>query len=125
MILISSSKSLAAQSAVVICIFYIVRNIFSPMLTGLWNQSKLTLSIEAIIPEMQKGDILGHEFCGVVETVGPSATRYKTGDRVVASFQIACGQCYYCKQKLSSVCEQTNANELSRKLYGRRTAGMI
>lgn len=74
---------------------------------------------------MQDGDILGHEFCGVVETVGPSAgKKVKPGDRVVCSFQIACGECFYCKQKLSSVCERTNADNLANALYGRRTAGM-
>lgn len=74
---------------------------------------------------MKKGDILGHEFCGIVESVGPKATKYKPGDRVVASFQIACGQCYYCQRKLSSVCEKTNSSELEKKLYGRRTAGQF
>jgi threonine dehydrogenase-like Zn-dependent dehydrogenase len=78
-----------------------------------------------VIPEMKKGDILGHEFCGIVESVGPGANRYKPGDRVVASFQIACGSCFYCKRKLSSVCEQTNSSELEKKLYGRRTAGIF
>ncbi|KAK9321593.1 hypothetical protein V1517DRAFT_326078 [Lipomyces orientalis] len=39
---------------------------------------------------MEKGDILGHEFCGVVESIGPKAMgkSFKVGDRVVASFQI-------------------------------------
>lgn len=41
--------------------------------------------------EMQKGDILGHEFCGVVDDLGPAVKNLKKGDRVVASFQIACG----------------------------------
>jgi threonine dehydrogenase-like Zn-dependent dehydrogenase len=45
--------------------------------------------------------------------------------RVVASFQIACGDCYYCKQKLSSQCEKTNANTLENAMYGGRTAGMF
>lgn len=40
---------------------------------------------------MEKGDILGHEFCGVVESMGPAVKGLKAGDRVVASFQIACG----------------------------------
>lgn len=78
-----------------------------------------------VIPEMKKDDILGHEFCGIVESVGPKTTKYKPGDRVVASFQIACGSCYYCQRSLSSVCEQTNSNELARRLYGRRTAGIF
>lgn len=29
--------------------------------------------------EMQKGDILGHEFCGVVDEVGPEVTNLRKG----------------------------------------------
>jgi len=35
---------------------------------------------------------LGHEFCGVVHEMGDAVTGLKKGDRVVASFQIACGE---------------------------------
>jgi D-arabinose 1-dehydrogenase-like Zn-dependent alcohol dehydrogenase len=31
------------------------------------------------VVEMQKGDILGHEFCGVVDSVGDQVTRFKPG----------------------------------------------
>lgn len=44
------------------------------------------------IVELEKGDILGHEFCGVVESMGEQVGNLKVGDRVVASFQIACGE---------------------------------
>ncbi|PVH94740.1 GroES-like protein [Periconia macrospinosa] len=81
--------------------------------------------LHGVIVELQKGDILGHEFCGVVDEVGSSVTRFKKGQRVVASFQIACGECYYCKQKLSSQCERTNANTIANAMYGGRTAGMF
>jgi len=74
---------------------------------------------------MQKGDILGHEFCGIVESMGNGVTNLKVGDRVVASFQIACGDCMYCKKKLSSQCERTNANTIEHGMYGGRTAGMF
>jgi threonine dehydrogenase-like Zn-dependent dehydrogenase len=57
--------------------------------------------------------------------VGPAVKKVKVGDRAVASFQIACGKCYYCKKKLSSMCERTNSSEKAYKLYGRRTAGMF
>lgn len=77
------------------------------------------------IPDLQKGDILGHEFCGIATNLGPAVKKVKVGDRVVASFQIACGECYYCKKKLSSMCERTNSSERASKLYGRRTAGMF
>ena len=40
---------------------------------------------------MQANDILGHEFCGVVDEVGPGVTNILKGGRYVASFQIACG----------------------------------
>ena len=73
--------------------------------------------------EMQKGDILGHEFCGRVLEWGSEVTKFKKGDRVVASFQIACGECMYCKQKLSSQCERTNDNTIENAMYGGRTAG--
>ena len=34
------------------------------------------------IPAMEHGDILGHEFMGIVEEAGPGVTRVKVGDRV-------------------------------------------
>lgn len=74
--------------------------------------------------QLQKGDILGHEFCGKVESMGSAVKGLKPGDRVVASFQIACGDCMYCKQKLSSQCERTNSNKTEDMMYGGRTAGV-
>lgn len=81
--------------------------------------------LHGIVIEMKKGDVLGHEFCGIVDEIGSAVSRVKNGDRVVASFQIACGDCYYCKQKLSSMCEKTNANTLENAMYGGRTAGIF
>lgn len=60
------------------------------------------------IPEVKDGDILGHEFMGVVEDVGSAVTRVQRGDRVIIPFVIACGECYFCKQNLFSACETTN-----------------
>ena len=74
---------------------------------------------------MQKGDILGHEFCGKVHQLGSEVKNLKEGDRVVASFQIACGECMYCKKKLSSQCERTNKNSTQHLMYGGNTAGMF
>jgi threonine dehydrogenase-like Zn-dependent dehydrogenase len=39
---------------------------------------------------LQKGDLLGHEFAGVVDRVGPAVKNLKVGDRVVTSFQSQC-----------------------------------
>ncbi|KAH0370534.1 GroES-like protein, partial [Aureobasidium melanogenum] len=77
------------------------------------------------VVEMEKGDILGHEFCGIIDQVGSAVTNHKVGERVVASFQIACGDCMYCKKKLSSQCEKTNSNTIENAMYGGRTAGMF
>ncbi|KAF8204734.1 hypothetical protein BJ912DRAFT_7010 [Pholiota molesta] len=77
------------------------------------------------IMTMQKGDILGHEFMGIVDKVGPGVTNIKVGQRVVASFQVACGDCYYCKQKLSSFCDKTNNSSLQRAMYGQADAGFF
>ena len=60
------------------------------------------------IPMMESGDILGHEFMGVVEEVGAAVTRVRKGDRVVIPFTISCGQCFYCNKKLFAACETTN-----------------
>ena len=57
--------------------------------------------------------------------MGPAVKGFKLGDRVVASFQIACGDCMYCKQKLSSQCERTNKNKTEDLMYGGRTAGVL
>jgi threonine dehydrogenase-like Zn-dependent dehydrogenase len=81
--------------------------------------------LHGAVMQMSKGDILGHEFCGVVESVGPAAKGIKVGGRYVASFQIACGECFFCKQKLSSQCEMTNSNTMTKAMYGGRTAGIF
>lgn len=80
--------------------------------------------VEGVIPQLQKGDVLGHECCGVVETTGPEVSKVKAGDRVVVSFPIACGHCRNCDRELFSQCENTNQNTISNVMYGNRTAGM-
>ncbi|KAI0448255.1 GroES-like protein [Xylaria acuta] len=81
--------------------------------------------LHGTIVQLNKGDILGHEFCGIVDEVGSAVKKVQKGKRYVASFQIACGECFFCKQKLSSQCEKTNANTTQRAMYGGHTAGMF
>jgi len=56
------------------------------------------------IPGMSPGGILGHEFVGVVEAVDGGVRRFAEGDRVVGSFTIPCGECWYCERRLFSRC---------------------
>ena len=53
---------------------------------------------------MSAGELLGHEFVGVVEEVGPAVKRFKPGDRVVASFYVACGYCALCRKGWFNEC---------------------
>ncbi len=71
------------------------------------------------IPTMQPGDILGHEFMGEVVEVGRENKALRPGDRVVVPFTIACGQCFFCRRQLWSLCDNSNPNAwLAEKLNG-------
>jgi len=74
---------------------------------------------------MHKGDILGHEFMGIIESVGSEVKNFKVGDRVVISAIIADGKCYYCQNQLFSCCDTTNPSKEMEQLYGHRTAGIF
>lgn len=75
------------------------------------------------MPQLKSGDILGHEFCGRVHSMGTGVKKFNKGQRVVASFQIACGRCEFCKRKQTSQCSRTNDNEQMKEMYGSSTAG--
>jgi threonine dehydrogenase-like Zn-dependent dehydrogenase len=77
------------------------------------------------IPTMEKGDILGHEFMGEVMEVGSEVKNLSTGDRVVASFPISCGKCFFCQKQMFSLCENSNPNApIAQKLFGHSPAGI-
>lgn len=61
-----------------------------------------------MVPDTRVGTTFGHEFCGVVEEVGPDITGLKSGDKVLVPFNIACGQCHFCKQGLFGNCHESN-----------------
>jgi len=70
------------------------------------------------IPAMRAGDVLGHEFMGTVAEVGPEVRNHKVGDRVVVCSFISCGQCWYCRNELWSLCDNGNPNRPSPRGYG-------
>jgi threonine dehydrogenase-like Zn-dependent dehydrogenase len=82
-------------------------------------------------PFLEKGDILGHEPMGIVEEVGAQVTQIQPGDRVVIPFNISCGHCWMCQQKLFAQCETTQVTEQGMgaalfgytKLYGQVPGG--
>ncbi|MDX5482739.1 MAG: alcohol dehydrogenase catalytic domain-containing protein, partial [Hymenobacteraceae bacterium] len=65
--------------------------------------------LDGFVPQM-KDMVLGHEFMGIVEEVGPGVKNLKKGDRVVVPFPIACGQCYFCTHQWPTQCENSNPN---------------
>jgi threonine dehydrogenase-like Zn-dependent dehydrogenase len=77
------------------------------------------------IPTLEKGDILGHEFMGEVVEIGSEVKNLSTGDRVVASFPISCGNCFFCQKQMFSLCENSNPNApIAQKLFGHSPAGI-
>lgn len=79
-----------------------------------------------VVPTMEQGDILGHEFMGEVVEVGAAVRKLAVGDRVVVPFPIACGRCFFCEQQLYSVCENTNPNAyMAEKMWGHSGAGIF
>ena len=78
-----------------------------------------------LMPMMEKGDIIGHEFMGEVVDVGSDVKNLRLGDRVVASFPISCGRCFFCQEQMFSLCENSNPNAgLAETLMGHSPAGI-
>ncbi len=81
---------------------------------------------DGFMPTMKAGDILGHEFMGIVEEVGSNVRNLKKGDRVVFPFTIACGNCFFCKQQLWSACDNSNPNAwMAEKMMGYSPSGLF
>ena len=80
---------------------------------------------DGYVPAMKPGDILGHEFMGIVVEAGEQVHNLKVGDRVVVPFPIACGRCYFCERGLWALCDNSNPNaSLAEGLYGHSPAGI-
>lgn len=81
---------------------------------------------DGVIPQMKRGDVLGHETMGEVVEVGSENKKLKVGDRVVVPFTIACGECFFCQRGYFSGCERTNPDhEKAAKLWGNSPAGLF
>jgi threonine dehydrogenase-like Zn-dependent dehydrogenase len=73
-----------------------------------------------LAPYLQPGDVLGHEFMGIVEEIGPDVATLAVGDRVVVPFNISCGRCWMCQRGLFAQCEttQNTASGTGASLFG-------
>ncbi len=79
-----------------------------------------------LVPTMERGDVLGHEFMGEVVEVGSGVDNLKVGDRVVVPFPIACGNCAACQADNFSLCENSNPNAwIAEKMWGHSPAGIF
>jgi threonine dehydrogenase-like Zn-dependent dehydrogenase len=78
-----------------------------------------------LVPTMEKGDILGHEFMGEVVEAGSEIKNLREGDRVVVAFPISCGNCFFCQREMFSLCDNSNPNAwIAQKLFGHSPAGL-
>jgi threonine 3-dehydrogenase len=50
--------------------------------------------------------VFGHEFCGVVESLGHEVTTCSKGDFVSAEMHVACGRCFQCRTGQSHICQK-------------------
>jgi threonine dehydrogenase-like Zn-dependent dehydrogenase len=81
-----------------------------------------------VIPDMESGDVLGHENMGEVVEVGSEVSNLQVGDRVVVPFTIACGQCFFCQRGFYSGCERSNPLKSKKKaetMWGHSPAGLF
>lgn len=49
------------------------------------------------VPRAVPGIALGHEFVGVVESIGPDVRNISVGDRVAVNCETFCGECFFCR----------------------------
>ena len=79
------------------------------------------LSLKNGYVPIMPGTVLGHEGAGTVLEVGKEVTHVKKGDRIVASFIPACGECWFCLHDQSHLCDTEMAVMMS--IRGKRTDG--
>lgn len=86
---------------------------------------------KVLAPFLTPGDIIGHEFMGIVREVGANVTHISPGDRVVVPFTVSCGRCWMCARGLFAQCETTQVKSQGKgatlfgytQLYGQLPGG--
>jgi threonine 3-dehydrogenase len=62
--------------------------------------------------------IIGHEFCGIVESIGPQVRHLRPGDRVAGETHVPCMNCYVCQTGNPHICPHM-------QLIGRQVTGSL
>ena len=57
-------------------------------------------------PRIKAPKTMGHEFTGLIESVGAEAPGFAVGERVVMATSVSCGECYYCKAGHGNLCDE-------------------
>ena len=55
-------------------------------------------------PRIKAPMVMGHEFTGIVDTIGSGVEGFAIGDRIVMATSISCGDCAYCKKGWRNLC---------------------
>src|SRR5687768_1958563 len=77
-------------------------------------------------PTVRKGDIMGHEFMGIIVETGSAVKNLQKDDRVIVPFTISCSNCSYCKNGLTSLCDNSNPNAgAAEEFIGYSPAGLF
>ena len=64
--------------------------------------------IEGDLPPQRLPLIPGHQVVGVVDRLGPGASRFQPGDRIgIAWLRHTCGECRYCRAGSENLCESS------------------
>ncbi|XP_043917291.1 alcohol dehydrogenase class-3 isoform X2 [Protopterus annectens] len=62
-------------------------------------------------PEGKFPAILGHEGAGIVESVGEGVTKVKPGDRVIPLYIPQCGECKFCLNPKTNLCQKIRVTQ--------------
>jgi threonine dehydrogenase-like Zn-dependent dehydrogenase len=66
--------------------------------------------------------IMGHEAAGEVVEIGSGVTAFKKGDRVTFDSTISCGECFYCRNGQTNLCDNRTVLGCSCDEYRRNGA---
>jgi L-iditol 2-dehydrogenase len=55
-------------------------------------------------PRIKPPMVVGHEFTGLIETVGVQVKGFKCNERIVMATSVSCGRCYYCRKDRPNLC---------------------